>query len=307
MEKWKLKRREFLKFVSSFAFFGIFSKIERSYSLEKSLLPLRNLGKTGFKVSILGFGAAQIGLGTRTNAFQTLETAIEEGINYFDTASTYNQSETRIGEFLRGNNLKDVIITTKVLSRTKKEATEEIFNSLKRLKLETIDIVHLHSVNDLITLQKIASKDGALEACIDLKKKGYLKFIGITNHNNPLVLKEAMKVYPFANVLIPTGIGDKIFGSYEDLIDYLRENNTGVVGMKVFGAGRYRGKLDFEKCLRYSLGLNVDSTIVGLSNPEEVKIACKIVKTFKEMSPQEIEKFIEEAKPYANEKIMWWR
>lgn len=302
-----MKRREFLKFLSSFTFFSIFSRIERSLSSEKGSLPLRNLGKTGFKVSILGFGGAQIGLGTKTNAFQTLETAIEEGINYFNTASTYHESETRIGEFFKRNNLKDALITTKILSRTKKEATKEIFSSLRRLKLEKIDIVHLHSVNDLSTLKKITSFDGALEACKDLKKKGYLKFIGITNHNNPLVLKEAMKIYPFANVLIPTGIGDKIFGSYEGLIDYLRERNAGVVGMKVFAAGRYRGKLDFEKCLRYSLGLNVDSTIVGFSNSEEVKIACEIAKTFKVMSSEEIKKFIEEAKPYANKKIMWWR
>jgi len=305
-----MKRREFLKFISSFISLTIFSGWSKSWTKlveDESSLPLRNLGKTGFKVTILGFGAAQIGGGTKTNAFQTLEIAIEEGINYFDTASTYGESETRIGEFFRKDNLKDILITTKILTRTKKEATEEILTSLKRLRLEVIDIVHLHSVNNLSTLRKIASPDGALEACVELKKKGYLKFIGITNHNNPQVLKEAMEIYPFANVLIPTGIGDKILGSYEDLIAYLREKGSGVVGMKVFGAGRYKGKLDFEKCLRYCLGVNVDSTIVGFSNPQEVKIACKIVKTFKKMSLEEINNFIEEAKPYANREIMWWR
>lgn len=116
-----------------------------------------------------------------------------------------------------------------------------------------------------------------------------------------------MKIYPFANVLIPTGIGDKIFGSYEDLIGYLRGESSGIVGMKVFGVGRYRDKLDFEKCLRYSLGLDVDSTIVGFSNPEEVRNACKIVKMFRKMTPEEIKEFVEEAKPYANKKVMWWR
>lgn len=307
-----MNRREFLRFVASFL--SLLSLPRRVVSLtsEKSSLPLNNLGKTGFKVSILGFGAAQIGLGTKTNAFKTLETAIEEGINYFDTASTYHESETRIGEFFKSNNLKDVVITTKVLSRTKKGAIDEILNSLKKLKLEVIDIVYLHSVNDFLTLKRITSEDGALESCRELQNKGYLKFIGFTNHNNPSVLKEAMKIYPFANVLIPTGIGDKIFGSYEDLIDYLRKKGAGIVGMKVFGAGRYKRKevttsLDLEKCLRYSLGLNVDSTIIGFSNPEEVKYSCKIVKKFTKMSPEEINEFIEEARPYATEKVMWWR
>lgn len=72
-----VKRREFLKFISSLVFLSVLSG-ESKNSSGKNLLPLRNLGKTSFKVTVLGFGAAQIGLGTRTNAFQTLETAIEE-------------------------------------------------------------------------------------------------------------------------------------------------------------------------------------------------------------------------------------
>lgn len=300
-----MNRRSFLKGLFSLLIFEKFLNTSNIFSTESSKLPTAPLGKTGFKITKLGFGAAQIGSIDKSNAFKTLQTAIDEGINYFDTASTYGLSEERIGEFF-GKNKNDILITTKVLSRSKKEASGELTRSLKRLKSDCIDIVHLHAVNTISTLKEVFSKDGAFYACLDFQKRNYIKFIGITNHNNPDVLKEAIKMYPFANILIPTGICDKILGSYEDLIIQLKKT-SGVVGMKVFGAGEYKNKLDFEKCLRYCLGLDVDSTIVGFSNPEEVKTSCKILKNFLKMSDEEIKEFTDEATKYADKKIMWWR
>ena len=146
----RLTRREFIKKTGA-TIIGA-SLIGFENTLEK-----RKLGKTGLNITILGLGCAQIGsIRSFKQAVKIVETAIDLGINYIDTASTYGNSEEKVGEVMKSRR-KEVILATKTLQRDKESSWREINTSLERLKTDYVDILQIHSVNTMYELDKITS------------------------------------------------------------------------------------------------------------------------------------------------------
>ncbi|WP_274650832.1 aldo/keto reductase [Paenibacillus humicola] len=164
----------------------------------------RQIGRLGYEGSVVMFGAASLGGVTQEEADESIQYALQHGINHFDTAASYGNAEVRMGPIIskvRG----DIFLATKTGQRTKKEAKEEIYRSLERMKVDNVDLLQLHAVGTIEELDKCTAAGGALEAAIEAKEEGIVKAIGITGHGHdaPATHLEALRRYPFATVLLP--------------------------------------------------------------------------------------------------------
>ena len=164
----RLTRREFIKKTGA-TIIGA-SLIGFENTLEK-----RKLGKTGLNITILGLGCAQIGsIRSFKQAVKIVETAIDLGINYIDTASTYGNSEEKVGEVMKSRR-KEVILATKTLQRDKESSWREINTSLERLNTDYVDILQFHSVYTMYELDKITSKKWFFLRCYKSKRRRALQ------------------------------------------------------------------------------------------------------------------------------------
>lgn len=298
----KLTRREFLKKAGLSV---VASKFITSKIIDSGI-PKRKLGKTGLEVTILGLGCAQIGaMRNYKQAIKVIETAIDLGINYIDTASTYGDSEQKIGEVMKSRR-KEVILATKTLQRDKDLSWREINTSLERLKTDYVDILQIHSVNTMYELDRITSKNGSLYAVIRSKEEGLCKHIGITGHTRPEVIKEALNRFDFETVLVPLSSVDKLLNDFGDVIFPIAERkNIGVIAMKVLSDGRF---ITFvSESLRYVFSLPVSTAIVGMKSLDELNQNVRIAKNFIPMTESEMKSFVEKTKKHTSTSILWWK
>jgi len=311
-----ISRRDFLKSVAVTSVSWLW--VEKSFAQtppQKTIpsrvvppLPQREFGKTGARVSILGFGGAIIPSTSFNQGVKTVEEAIYSGINYIDTASQYGDrlSEKMIGEVMKTLR-KEVFLATKTLHRKFENSLQEISYSLKYLRTDSVDLIQIHSVNDFGTLKQILGKDGSLRAAEQMKRDGYVKFIGITGHKDPEVLRKAIQEYPFTSVLIPLGAPDKFLNDFTPVVEEAQKRGVAVIAMKVFSAGKIVNRLDLSSCLRYSMGLPVSTAIVGFSSPQEVQFAVQVARSFQPLSLEEEKSLLESARVYANPDVLWWK
>jgi aryl-alcohol dehydrogenase-like predicted oxidoreductase len=298
----KISRREFIKKTSTAIIgAGLVGIKGSSAEIEK-----RELGKTGLKVTILGLGCAQIGaLRNFKLAVEIIETAIDLGINYIDTASTYGDAEEKVGEVMRSRR-NEVVLATKTLQRDKESSWREINTSIERLKTDYVDILQIHSVNTMAELDKITSKNGSLYSVIKAKEQGLCKHIGITGHTRPEVIKEALNRFDFETVLVPLSSVDKLLNDFGDVIfPVAKKKNVGVIAMKVLSDGRVTNFV--EDSLRYVFSLPISTAIVGVKSIVELKQNVEIAKNFVPMTKKEIDALIEKSRRYANTSVLWWK
>jgi len=274
-------------------------------------LEKRKLGRTGLEVSVIGFGGGSLGYLTVEEAEKLVRGGFELGVNYFDTSRVYWDSEEKIGRALEDVR-DDCILATKVRKRTREYAARaNLKQSLRNLRTDRIDLVQLHSVNDLETLKMVMSEDGALSAVKRAKSKGQVDHIGITGHI-PYVLSRALETGEFDTVLVPLSIINR--EAEEELIPLAKELDIGVVVMKAFGAREFywvqRGARaenraiqfppkDFEtifgkpgperahRSLRYILAQDISTIIPGFFSIEEVKAAVKVAEGFDGLTDEE--------------------
>ncbi len=297
----KFTRREFLKKTSK-AIIGVgLTGIKNKSEIEK-----KELGKTKLKVTILGLGCAQIGtIRNFSQAVKIVETAIDLGVNYIDTASTYGDSEEKVGEVMKMRR-KEVILATKTLQRDKDDAWREINTSLQRLKTDYVDIFQIHSVNTMYELDKITSKNGSLYAVIRAKEEGLCKHIGITGHARPDVIKEALNRFEFETILMPLSSVDKLVNDFGDVIfPIAKKKNIGVIAMKVLSDGKVTNFV--SESLRYVFSLPISTAIVGIKTLGELRQNVEIARNFIPMTENEMNHLIEKTRKYATTSILWWK
>jgi len=268
-------------------------------------LEKRKLGRTGLNVSVVGFGGIPIIEVSRESAVRTVRRAFELGVNYFDTARAYGDSEEKIGEAL--HDVRDqVVLATKTHQRTREEAARAgLKHSLRNLRTDRIDLVQLHGIDDEKTLEKALASDGSLAALKEAKSAGTIDHIGISGHR-PYVLAKALRTNEFDTVLVPLNMITR--EATEELIPLAKQLDVGVVIMKPFGgidlnyAERDarapdpkvfdrifggRGLEKAQKALRFVLAHDVATTIPGLRSPREVEYAVAVANRFRELTESE--------------------
>src|SRR5215510_7561076 len=194
-----ISRREFLENVGlgAAAASTLFSlKDIANAQPEKGILPSRTLGRTGAKVSILAFGCGSRFLMYKDedSATAILNRAIDSGITYLDTAFAYGdgESETRVGRVMVTRR-KEVWLATKIPDRTRDGFLRRLESSLKRLRTDHVDLVHMHSLGQADDLAKIEAPDGAMKGALEAREQKMARFIGMTSHTNGEVMAQAIR------------------------------------------------------------------------------------------------------------------
>lgn len=191
------------------------------------------LGKTGLEVSALGFGCIPITRLSFDNAIDLLYYGLDKGINFFDTANGYFDSEEKIGRAF--SKIRDkVIIATKSLKRDDKGVLEHLNLSLKRLKTDYIDLFQLHQVSKEEDFNIIFSDNGALKILEQAKKEGKIKHIGVTSHNDKMAIR-LIKTGKFETIQFPFNFIET--QAEGELFQTARSMGVGIIVMKPFGGG----------------------------------------------------------------------
>lgn len=161
-------------------------------------------GRTGHVSTRVIFGAAALSSVTQAEADRTLELILEYGINHIDTAASYGASEDRIGPWMREHRGR-FFLATKTGDRTYQAARDSIHRSLERMRVDSVDLIQLHNLVDPDEWETAMGPGGALEAAVEAREQGLVRFIGVTGHGLTVAQQHlrALKQFPFDSVLLP--------------------------------------------------------------------------------------------------------
>jgi len=270
----------------------------------------RPFGRTGAEFPVLSFGAQRVVDGhgcSEEQAIEILNYALDHGIRYFDTAWVYSegQSETRVGKVAKSRR-KEMWIATKTIARDRDGARKQLEESLRRLQTDYVDEWRLHNIWSIGELDKVTAPDGALQAAIQARKEGLVRYISISGHSNPQVQIEALNRFPFESVLCATSVLDHFLLSFaEEFLPVARAKSVAVVGMKVLGLGALAHV--YDRALRYSLGLPVSTTIVGMETMEQLRKNLAVAENFQPLSDTERLDLFRETWPLMTPKVAKWK
>lgn len=222
------------------------------------------LGRTGLMVSAVGMGGIPVQRVDFSRAAEVTEYAISRGINFFDTARAYTDSEAKLGEVLRKHR-EEVIIASKTMARDKAAMSSEIDVSLQTLKVDYIDLYQLHNVKDDAALTQVLGAGGALAALKQAQKEGKIRFVGITGHI-PDILVKAVRTGEFDTVQFPFNPIET--GAVSELLPLAKELDLGIIAMKPFAGGAIRNK---AASLRFILAAGFSTAIPGMEEMVQVE------------------------------------
>jgi aryl-alcohol dehydrogenase-like predicted oxidoreductase len=204
-------------------------------------------GTTGHDSSRVIFGAAALGSVSKEDADRALALLLEHGINHIDVAAGYGDAELRIASWLR-RHPGTFFVATKTGERTYRGAREEIRRSLDRLGVEQIDSIQLHNLVDIIDWDNALSANGALEAAIEAREEGLVRFIGVTGHglSVPEVHRRSLERFAFDSVLLPYNYAQMQDPRYADRFEALAavcaERGVALQTIKSLAHRRWEGR-----------------------------------------------------------------
>lgn len=292
-------RRKFLKLLMTAGALAPIAGCVSSRELAKAVLktgalPCRVLGRTNVPVTILGLGCVEVGRGSEADARAAVETAIECGVRYFDTAPNYADSEERLGSLLGGVR-EDIFLATKLDHPDARGAEEDLRQSLKRLKTDHVDLLLQHGVGlpGWSDTDMMLGKNGSLKVLRWAKREGLTRFIGITIHppHGPALklLDQADDfdvVMPFVNYVSRAKINAE-----GEIVERARRDGLGVVAMKVLGNGALAD--DYDRAFRYALSVpGISCILIGVKNAKEVRRAVGAARDFRPLSDAEMKETI---------------
>jgi aryl-alcohol dehydrogenase-like predicted oxidoreductase len=253
-------------------------------------LPRRPLGRTGLEVTLFGLGGEGVlrTHGRTAEAVRVIERALDQGVNYCDTAPAYASSMDYYGAAL-GERRREIFLASKTHERSRDGALRLLDDSLRRLRTDHLDLWQLHDLRTHDDLDRIFARGGALEALVQAREEGRVRFLGLTGHHDPAILLEGMRRFAFDTVLVALNAADVHRLSFiQTVLADAARRGMGVIGMKVCAQGRLLGpgKLAMDEAMGYVLSLpGVSTVIVGCRTPAEVDANARIARAFTPLSP----------------------
>ncbi|HYF50708.1 MAG TPA: aldo/keto reductase [Planctomycetota bacterium] len=248
-------------------------------------LPRRVLGKTGVGVTLFGLGGEGVlrTYGEDRAAAKVISRALDQGVNYCDTAPAYAGSLDYYGATL-GERRKQIFLASKTHERSRDGSLKLLDQTLKRARTEWLDLWQLHDLRTMEDLDEIFSPGGALEALQQAKADGRVRHLGLTGHHDPAILLEAMKRFSFDTVLVALNAADVHRLSFiKAVLPEAARQGMGVIAMKTCAQGALLGPraLSMDEALGYALTLSgVSLAIVGCKTEREVDDNARIVRAF---------------------------
>jgi aryl-alcohol dehydrogenase-like predicted oxidoreductase len=244
-----MKRRDFIKTSASVApLMSIFPADLSSIFREnvKGKLEKRSLGKTGEKLSIIGFGGIVVMNATPDQASSSVKAAIDVGVNYFDVAPSYGDAEIKLGPALEPYR-KDVFLSNKTGKRNRDEARVELEQSLKNLRTNYFDLYQLHAVTSLEDVDTIFGKGGAMETILEAKKEGKIKYIGFSAHSVEAALA-LMNGFDFDTIMFPFNVTTWHAGNFgPQVLALAKQKKMGIIALKAMAKGKWPQDADRTK------------------------------------------------------------
>ena len=302
-------RREFLETAAGATLAG--SLLPRVWAAEiKNAIPYRTLGNTGENVSCIGLGGYHIGSQSdEQESIRIIRTALDEGINFLDNCWDYNggASEVRMGTALRDGYRKKAFLMTKIDARTRQGAARQIDQSLRRLQTDTIDLLQFHEVIRDTDPELIFAPQGGMEAVLEARQKGKVRYIGFTGHKSPDIHLKMLNAafarnFTLNTVQMPLNLMDAHYDSFEKkVLPVLVKHNIGVLGMKPMGDSLILKSKTAEpvECLQYALTLPTSVVITGCDSLPILQQALKVARTFKPLSGEQIATLLARTAPVA--------
>lgn len=259
----------------------------------------RVLGSTGVKVSAIGVGGWHLGLKhvDEQLALRIVRSAIDRGINFLDNSWDYSEGvcELRMGEALRDGYRQHAFVMTKIDGRSRKEAARQLDESLRRLRVDYIDLVQHHEIIRFEDPHRIFDDQGANAALVEARTAGKIRYIGFTGHKDPHIHLHMLEVakensFKFDTVQMPLNVMDAHYRSFERLVvPELVKLEIGVLGMKSLANGillKSKTVTPIE-CLHYALSLPTSVVITGIDSMEILDQAFSAVESFHPLSNDE--------------------
>lgn len=240
-----MNRRKFIGTIAAASVAGSLGinpdAISVSETLKKGGIPRRKLGKTDVEVSCLIIGGVSGMMASPTSEFDPAElanAALEAGINYFDTAASYNngQSETNYGRVV-AKRRNEIFLSTKTGSRTYDGAMKDLENSLKRLQTDHLDLWNIHGITPEDDPSSWDKPGGCLKAFYKMRDEKVIRFIGVTSHADADIINKAINMYEFDTLLTTFNPCPRRKPFRELVLPNALKKNMGIINMKVMGGG----------------------------------------------------------------------
>ena len=285
------------------------------------ILPKRRLGTTGEYVTMLGTGGYHVGWTTDKDAQEVIETAIEGGIRFFDTAHNYanGRSEERYGKYLVPRYRDSIFLMTKTQAGDGKALLEEFELSLRRLKTDHVDLLQLHSLKDPADTENRIN-NGVIDAIRSIKESGKARYIGFTGHSNPEALIKMMEINPdlkeFSTIQMPLNAIDFLsdHSFVRKALPMALDHNLGVLAMKTLADGRFFGEklqidnlkwstetplvpnyINIKDALHFAWSLPISVLITGAENKALLLEKIDLAKEFAALTKEQKELIIEKS------------
>lgn len=288
-------------------------------SRASATLPTRPLGNTGLEVSILGLGGHHVAVsGSEYNAHRLVHTALEQGINFFDTAESYGagNSERWLGTALAGVR-KSIILMTKTYApaeRSAESARRHLEGSLSRLRTDYLDLWQLHSVQSPEDVDRAFAPGGAMEFIMESKRQGTVRFVGVTGHVTPAAHRRALEYWDrgvrFDVMQMPLNPLDWHQRSFtREVLPLVVERGIGLIAMKTSadGALMRESLATIDECQRYVWSLPISLAVVGMEGPELIRENARRAREFHAMSEAEIGELRSRLEPSARLELEWYK
>jgi aryl-alcohol dehydrogenase-like predicted oxidoreductase len=265
----------------------------------KTGMTYRTLGRTGEKVSMMGLGGYHIGMQKdEQESVRIIRTAVDNGVNFLDNCWDYNggESEVRMGKALRDGYRQRAFLMTKIDGRTKKAATEQLEESLRRLQTDHIDLLQFHEIIRMDDPEKVFAAGNGMEAIIEAQKAGKVRYIGFTGHKSPDIHLKMLETaeahhFHFDAVQMPLNVMDAHYNSFEKkVLPVLVKNEIGVLGMKPMGSGIILRSKTAEpaECLHYAMNLPTSVVITGCDSLSILEQSLLAAREFRPMNQTEV-------------------
>ncbi len=276
-------------------------------------LPKTAFGPGGPTITRLGLGGEGIlrTFGRDAEADATIGRALDLGITYFESARAYAGSEAYYGRSL-GARRAGVFLASKTHDRTRRGALAMLETSLRAVRSDHLDLWQIHDVREFNELDELEDPDGAFAAAIEARERGLIRFVGVTGHHDPAVLRAAIERFAFDSVLLPINPAE---GARSDafertVVPAARARGMAVIGMKVLARGMLVGPsrpaLSLDEALGYALSADVDAVVIGCDDPAQVEANVAAASSVRVLAPPERRALEDQVAAYA-ERLAYYR
>jgi aryl-alcohol dehydrogenase-like predicted oxidoreductase len=294
-------------------------------------MPMRNLGRTGFRVGIFSLGcqAALEIKGNEKLSVEIMNRALDLGVNYFDTSNVYGNgvSEEHVGLVVRDRR-REVFLASKTGKRDYDGAMAHLETSFKRMHTDHLDLWQIHNLQKMADVDRLLAPDGALKALQRAKSEGLVRCIGVTGHFEPGVLREMIQRAELDCILMAVNAADRHYLSFIDhLLPLALEKQMGVIGMKVATRGRMLstwrpeppeqqpermrttkpGTLTMAESLAYNFSLPVSTNIVGVDSVAQLEENMRCAANFMPLSAAQMRALEERTLPVVRQGLYFRR